>query len=143
MKIRGKDRVTMKDRAQKSRGSNIAITLLGFGFGFLVLAYALGVFVGGFLDERFDTGPLFLIIGVGVALAFSALELVRALKRIEKREKEQKQHQDLKTAAQIDQDEADFFATQDDAWKKDEWEKDEWQAAWKDEPQEDESGPKQ
>ena len=84
-----KERDAMQRRAMKSAVSRVIVTSIGFGMGFLVLSYALGVFVGGWLDTKFDTKPVFTIVGVGVALVTSFIEFIRALKTLERTEKEE------------------------------------------------------
>ena len=84
-----KERDAMQRKAMKSAVSRVIVTSIGFGMGFLVLSYALGVFVGGWLDTKFDTKPVFTIVGVGVALVTSFIEFIRALKTLERTEKEE------------------------------------------------------
>lgn len=66
---------------------------LGFGATLGAQCYLLGILLGGWLDTRFDTAPLFLMLGVVVALIASFYELYQALialQRAEQREKEEK-----------------------------------------------------
>lgn len=65
------------------------IVFLHFGW-IIALTLALGALGGNWLDERNGTSPLFLLIGVFLALLISGCNLYRDIRRLEHREKEAK-----------------------------------------------------
>lgn len=72
----------------------VAGVCLGFGVSLGAQAYLLGVLLGGWLDARWGTSPLCLLLGVLLALIAAFYELYRALlalQRAEAREKEERQ----------------------------------------------------
>ena len=55
------------------------LSLLGMGF-YIAIAIVLGIWGGHWLDSKFDTGPLWLIIGLILGIAVAALGVYNMLK---------------------------------------------------------------
>jgi len=70
------------------------LILFGRLSGWIAVPIIIGVFLGKFLDKKYDTKPWLFLASVGVAFVFSTFGIVRdslrELKRIEKEEKEKK-----------------------------------------------------
>jgi F0F1-type ATP synthase assembly protein I len=58
------------------------------GLGFVLFGcIGAGFLVGWFLDKKLSTAPLTTLIGSGLGLAAGVVELLRILKRVEKRDR--------------------------------------------------------
>jgi F0F1-type ATP synthase assembly protein I len=55
------------------------LSLLGMGF-YIAIAIVLGIWGGNWLDEKFSTGPLWLIIGLILGIAVAVLGAYNMLK---------------------------------------------------------------
>ena len=65
------------------------LSLLGIGF-YIAISIVLGVWGGHWLDEKLDTGPLWLIIGLILGLAVAVLGVYNMLKPFIKNNKKDK-----------------------------------------------------
>ena len=55
------------------------LSLFGMGF-YIAIAIVLGIWGGNWLDEKFDTGPLLLIIGLILGIAVAVLGAYNMMK---------------------------------------------------------------
>lgn len=66
------------------RSSNLPLLLsIGFELGYLIaLPAVIGAFGGAYLDKRWATSPLFLLVGLGLAILTSSLWVWRLIRRL-------------------------------------------------------------
>jgi F0F1-type ATP synthase assembly protein I len=70
------------------------LVLFGRLSGWIAVPVIMGVYIGKFLDKKYNTEPWLFLLSVGVAFVFSMFGIVRdsmrAMKEIEKKEKSKK-----------------------------------------------------
>lgn len=77
-----------KNKIPKSLAETIALSFqLGYLITLPILIFAIG---GRVLDKRLNTSPLFLLIGIGLAIIISAFLIYRKIKEIIKDEEKGK-----------------------------------------------------
>ncbi len=75
----------LKNKEQKTADGSTFIALsLVFEIGYMIAIPAVGFSFGGrYLDIRFETSPLFLLLGIGVALLLSSYMVYGKVKQLQ------------------------------------------------------------